>query len=180
MTILQRTRTQRTLNTRSVAWWTREIGVIYGDPREYFFSMRDRGWVNGAGYEWKSVLKPTVYSRSRKEKSGGQQKEGRETGEVRSTAHISATRCHWCKWPCESQSSQRDRENPHRHVEDLVAEATEELLKLKMLHLFKNTMGAPGWLSRLRSDSWSQLRSWYQGQEFEPHVGLHPGHEAYF
>lgn len=29
------------------------------------------------------------------------------------------------------------------------------------------------------SNSWPQLRSWCQGHEFKPHIGLHTGHGAY-
>ena len=39
--------------------------------------------------------------------------------------------------------------------------------------------GAAGWLSVSASDSWSQLRSWSQDQEFEPCMGLHVGREVY-
>ena len=47
-------------------------------------------------------------------------------------------------------------------------------------YLFKSNMegrlgGSGGWAS----DSPSQLRSWSQGCEFKPCVGLHAGHEAY-
>ena len=37
----------------------------------------------------------------------------------------------------------------------------------------------PGWLSRLSVWLWSQLRSWSQGHEFKPGVGLHTQHQAY-
>lgn len=52
--------------------------------------------------------------------------------------------------------------------------------KKKKTHRTYESLGAPERLSRFKYLTPSQLRSWYQGCEFEPHNGLQSGHGAYF